>query len=176
VIGSYIVVLNGPSSAGKSTLANALRDRLGLNAAAVSLDQFFPMVSPLARHDWSLFSTLFDATLVTALAFADRGWTAIVDTVFERPESLQRLRDIFGTRRYSLIAVTCPLAVLEAREQARSNRRMGLARDQHKRVFQAATYDLDIDTHMLSVAECIDKIAVVVETHTTGSDQALPRR
>ena len=162
--GSHIVVLNGPSSAGKSTLANALRDRLGLNAAAVSLDQFFPMVSPSARHDWLLFSTLFEATLVTAVTFADRGWTAIVDTVLERPESLERLRDIFGARRYSLIAVTCPLAVLEAREHARGNRRVGLAYDQHRRVFQAATYDLEVDTHLLSVTECVDKIAAVVNT------------
>lgn len=155
-------MLNGPSSAGKSTLAAAVRDRLGANAAIVSLDRFFPMVAATRAHDWQLFATLTEAMLATAVAFADRGFVTIVDTVFERAESLERLRAVFGERRHHLVAVTCPLDILEARELARGNRRPGLARGQHDRVLQGAAYDLVLDTHACTLDDCADRVVRLV--------------
>jgi chloramphenicol 3-O phosphotransferase len=165
-----IVVLNGPSSAGKSTLAAAIRDRIGPNATAVSLDRFFPMVSPSHVNDWNLFATLSEAMLATAIAFADRGFLTIVDTVFERTESLQRLREVFGHRRYHLVAVTCPVDVLETREQARGNRRLGQAREQHQRVLQGAVYDLYLDTHALELEACVMQVLGLLASRAEITD------
>jgi chloramphenicol 3-O phosphotransferase len=158
-----IVVLNGPSSAGKTTLARAVRARLGPTSAAVSLDQFYPFVHPAAPNGWQLFSTLTEATFATAVSLAEGGLTVIVDTVFERPESLWTARHAIGRRRHHLVAVTCPLEALEARERARGDRRPGQARQQHERVLQGATYDLIVDTDLQSLEECVDRIVALLE-------------
>lgn len=50
----------------------------------ISLDDFFACVGGAAKRDWRPFATLSDAAFAAAAAFADRGFTAIVDTVFER--------------------------------------------------------------------------------------------
>ena len=60
-----IVVLNGPSSAGKTTLARAVRARIGVTAAAISLDEFFAFRHPDAKNDWRMFSTLSEAAFAT---------------------------------------------------------------------------------------------------------------
>ncbi len=160
-IGS-IVVLDGPSSAGKTTLARAVRARIGVTAAPISLDHFFAFKHPDAKNDWHMFATLSDATFATAVAFANRGFDVIVDTVFERPESLQSARRALVDHVHHFVAVTCDVHELEARERRRGDRRIGQARDQHARVFHDADYALWIDTARLSVDECVAKIAALL--------------
>jgi chloramphenicol 3-O phosphotransferase len=65
-------------------------------------------------------------------------------------------------RPHRLVAVVCPLDVLEAREQARGNRRIGQARAQHERVLAGASYDLVIDTHALALDDCVDRVVALL--------------
>src|SRR5262249_19909591 len=116
-----IVVLNGPSSAGKTTIALAVRDRLAPSSAVVSLDHFFPCVHPAHPKTWRVFSTLAHATFATAVSLASGGLSVVVDTVFERPESLQTARQMLAHRPYFLVAITCPVEILESRERARGD-------------------------------------------------------
>lgn len=51
-----------------------------------------------------------------------------------------------------------PLDVLEAREHARGDRLIGLARCQYGRVHRGMIYDLEIDTAVASALECARKI------------------
>jgi len=158
-----IVVLNGPSSAGKTTLARAVRDLRGPNAAALSIDQLYPSIAPAQSVDWPLFRALTEATFAAATAFARASLDVIVDTVFERSECLETARRMLAGHTYYLVAVTCPPEVLEQREMARGDRRRGLARGQHQRVLHGATYDLHIDTHLMSLKTCVDLIAGLLE-------------
>jgi len=52
------------------------------------------------------------------------------------------------------IGVFAPLDVLEARESARADRMSGLARWQFERVHKGVAYDLEVDTSLLTPAEC----------------------
>jgi chloramphenicol 3-O phosphotransferase len=158
VAAGRIVVLNGPSSAGKSTLAKAVRDRLGPSWAAVSVDRLYAFLHPEAPDR---FAALNEAGLATAVSFADRGFDVVIESVFEDPERLEAARRALADRVW-LIAVTCPIEALEARERARGNRRLGLARDQHERVLQGAIYDLRLDTARLTPEECVDQIATLL--------------
>lgn len=158
-----IVVLNGPSSAGKTTLARAVRARIGVTAAAISLDEFFAFRHPDAKNDWRMFSTLSEAAFATAIAFANRGYDAIIDTVFERAETLQSARRVLAGHVHHFVAVTCDLRELELREATRGDRRIGQARDQHARVFHDADYALWLDTSQLSVDECVAKIVGLLD-------------
>jgi chloramphenicol 3-O phosphotransferase len=158
-----VIVLNGPSSSGKTTLAGALRARLGPTSAAVAIDQFFPLVHPAAPNNWRLFSALTEAVFATAVALSDGGFDVIVDTVFERRESLLTAQRALGGRPYHMVAVTCPVEVLEDRERARGNRRPGQARDQHDRVLQGGDYDLQLDTALLSLDECVERVMALMK-------------
>jgi chloramphenicol 3-O phosphotransferase len=57
-----------------------------------------------------------------------------------------------------LVGVFAPLDVLEARERARGDRLIGLARGQYDRVHRGKTYDLEIDTSTATPAECAERI------------------
>ena len=155
---SHVFVLNGPSSAGKTTLAKALQDTIGASCVVVSIDHFYECLHKDAPNNWLLFSTLTDAILATAVAFASQSFDVVIDTVFEREESLLATQRTLLGLPHSLIAVTCDLEVLEERERERGNRRLGLARDQHDRVLQHATYDLQIDTGIDSVKRCVELV------------------
>ena len=48
--------------------------------------------------------------------------------------------------------------MLEAREQARGDRALGLARWQHERVHLGLDYDLEIDTATASPLDCARRI------------------
>ncbi|MEO8551176.1 MAG: AAA family ATPase [Kofleriaceae bacterium] len=153
-----IVVLNGPSSVGKTTLARAVRDTLGPTAVALAVDDFFAFVHPDAAPSWSLFDTLTTALFASASTFARRGFDVIVDTVFEKRESLATAIS-HGAR---LVALTCPLDVLEQRERERGDREIGQARAQYQRVFQHATYELTLDTAKQSVDECVERVIAML--------------
>lgn len=81
-----IVVLNGPSSSGKTTIALATRAPLGEACVALSIDDLFRAVHPQRRDDWSLFLSLTKVLFECAASSARRGFAVVVDTVFERPE------------------------------------------------------------------------------------------
>ena len=157
----HIVVLNGPSSAGKSTLARAVRARLGIASAAVAVDRLFAFMHPDARPTWTWYAALTDAAFRTAAAFADAGFDVIADTVFERADCLDLMHRAFGDRTHHLVAVTAPVDILEARERERGNRPIGLARGQHDRVFHGARYALQLDTASQPTDECVDRIVAL---------------
>jgi chloramphenicol 3-O phosphotransferase len=162
--GAHIVVLTGPSSAGKSTLAAALRARVGPNMAAVSIDRLFAFMHPDSVPSWRRFAALTDATFRSAAALADAGFDVVADTVFERAECLEIMHSALGDRAHSLVAVTAPLEILEARERDRANRRIGQAREQYERgVFHAASYQLCLDTHAQATAESVERIIALLD-------------
>lgn len=153
-----VVVLNGPSSAGKTTLAHALRDARAPSAAAVSLDQLYPSVAHAHAKDWALFFALTHATFAAAAVFADAGFDVVVDTVFERAECWTAAREAFARHELRLVAVSAPLEVLEARERARGDRVHGQAREQAGRVLEHGSYDLVLDTAACSVDACVARM------------------
>jgi chloramphenicol 3-O-phosphotransferase len=140
-----------------------VQTRLGVTAAVVSIDHFFLMHAD-AKNNWHTFSALSDAVFSSAASLASNGFHVIADTVFERAESLHAAQRALASHPHHFIAVTCDLAVLEARETKRGNRRIGLARDQHTRVFHDASYSLWVDTSRSSVEECGGAAPVVVRT------------
>ena len=56
------------------------------------------------------------------------------------------------------VGVLAPLDVLEAREAARGDRLIGLARWQVDRVHAGRRYDLEVDSAALTAAQCAERI------------------
>ena len=87
-----------------------------------------------------------------------RGINVVADHVLVEPGWLQECAALFAVLPAWLVGVRCPLEVLEEREKGRGDRTLGQARLQHERVHAHDTYDLEVDTSLLTAEECAEKI------------------
>jgi len=122
-------------------------------------------------------------------ALAKGGNRLIVDYPFHYEDSLPRCLDLVSGYTVLYVGVFCPIDVLEQREAARGDRKVGLARYQSARVHENSEYDVEVDTHELSPNQAAQKILSALETitpptafkrlrskETTGAPPILSRR
>ena len=165
-----ILLLNGPGSAGKTSLGRALQRATEAPFLHVQMDDFLSMQPPRDdNHPETFFweTTHEDGVPLTRFhtgprgaalmrgyrrsiaALAGEGWNVIADDVAVA-EDIADYRDVLAPFRLLVVKVHAPLAVLEAREKARGDRMIGLARDQWQRVHAGVTYDFTLDTSALT--------------------------
>ena len=155
-----VIYLNGSSSAGKTTLAEALLDVLEEPYLYFSINLFdeIPSRKQIKRGlvpDIRYFEMGF-AECIAALARS--GNNVIVDDVIAPPQHLPAGQefDALDLLRHRVkilspfdvlfVKVFCPLDELERREVARGDRTIGLARNQYEQVHRYAVYDVEVDT------------------------------
>jgi chloramphenicol 3-O phosphotransferase len=85
---------------------------------------------------------------------AGQGNNLIVDEVMIEPQTAREYRHLLRDCDLHLVGLVAPLDVLEARERARGDREIGLARWQFGRVHRDIAYDLEVDTVTAEPAEC----------------------
>ena len=161
-----VVLLNGAGSVGKSSVAKALQRLASRPMLHVQMDAFLEMLPPGTFGDPDFYrfeTTVEDGHPVTAVhsgpvmqalmhgmrravaALAADGLDVIADDVFWGDE-LADYRALLAPFDFHAVSLVAPLEVLEARERARGDRDLGLARWQHGRVASGAAFDLTIDT------------------------------
>ena len=147
-----VIVINGASSAGKSTLARALQQRLAEPFLHWSFDHLRESNAlPMARIrtgelDWTrMRPAVFDGFHRSLSAFAEAGNNLIVDHIIEREQWLGDLVRLLAPFDVFFVGVHCPLPELERRERERGNRRAGEARRDFYSTHRITDYDLDID-------------------------------
>ncbi|WP_091922045.1 phosphotransferase-like protein [Burkholderia cepacia] len=117
------VVLHGPTSAGKSSLARALQQGSDVPTFHVSLDAFVEMSRRRdMRSDEELNQALrlHQLNLQSTLArIAASHFEIVLDLVLRDPAALDACIAALSPRRTFVIGVTCPLDILEQRERAR---------------------------------------------------------
>jgi len=148
-----IILINGASSSGKSTLALALQRNLDEPFWHYSIDHLREAgVLPMERvHsgelDWpSLRPAFFDGFQRSLPAFAEAGNNLIVEHIVESAEWMERLVELLSSIDVFFVGVHCPLPELERREEMRGDRRTGEARADFDAVHRFAEYDLEIDS------------------------------
>lgn len=180
-----IIFLNGASSAGKTSIVKALQDALPDNHLHIGIDKFLGMM-PEKSNDW-VGETIKDgfywqptqladgtqAYRITAGAYgkkinnayhqttanlASMGLKLIVDDVTNGNEELQCWKNRLKPYKTIYIGVHCDKEVLQAREKARGNRKIGTAIEQHHRVHKDIVYDLNVNTSKMSAKSCALKI------------------
>jgi chloramphenicol 3-O phosphotransferase len=166
-----IIILNGTSSSGKTSIVRALQDRLEGPYLEVGLDKFIWML-PRRYLDRPLWDDVLGLAvtaggeghrLVAGMhrairALSDSGWNAIADHVLVEPAWVNECAELFGDRPALLVGVRCPLAVLEERERARKDRTLGQARAQFEAVHAHGLYDVEVDTSVGTADECAEQI------------------
>jgi chloramphenicol 3-O phosphotransferase len=159
-----IIFLNGTSSSGKSSIAQALQQLLDVPAMHVQVDTFAEMLPPgfLETAEPSLrketAARLISGFHQAIAALAAAGNTLILDHVVPSPQWWQECMTLFAPYQLVTVGVHCPLEELERREMARGDRQPGLARMQLAHVHQHGTYQVDVDTSLLDPESCAAQI------------------
>jgi chloramphenicol 3-O phosphotransferase len=160
-----IIFLNGPSSAGKTTLTYALQTKLDEIYYRISSDDFMKMVDRQKMHD-NFYTRLGEALTAmhhTIKLYSDRGLNVIVDHVLlETPEEKYMTPECVGLlyeHPILFIRVDCDLEELEHREKNRGDRQIGQAKSQLENMHSQNIYDLHINTFRQSTDECVNKIS-----------------
>lgn len=168
-----VILLNGVSSSGKSSVARSLQARFPDAWLAMRIDDLI-----LAMPEWIVnrvtgisfepdgrvsvgeeFARLDDAWKHGVAAMARAGAGIVVDDVWIGGASSQaRWREALGDLPALWVGVHCDPAVLAERERARGDRVVGMAADQLPLVHAGVVYDLEVDTTDASPDECARRI------------------
>lgn len=162
-----IIILNGTSSSGKTSILRALQDILEEPYLDAGIDKFIWMLPHryLDRPLWdqvlgrATYAGPTGHTLMTgmhqAIAVLSRaGNNVVADHVLVEPGWLCECVRLFSGLPAFLVGVRCPLEVLEQRERARQNRTLGQARAQFGIVHAHGTYDVEVNTSLYSPEAC----------------------
>ncbi len=183
-----IILLNGSSSSGKTTLAQKLQQLLPEPWQHIALDQFrdglpgryrgfnSPAGSPGAsglnivptrRDDEMLTEIRFGEhgrTMLSGMrraiaAFAEAGNNVIIDDLLFEPDYLHDYADVLADIDTWFIGVRCSLEVVNQRENQRAGRFPGTAESHFHEVHaHGLDYDLEVDTSTNAPRACAEAI------------------
>ena len=148
---NHIILLNGTSSAGKSTICKALLPKMKTPFWHFSSDHFIESgMHPKTRFDndefdWTEHRPLFfDAFHRSIAAFSESGIDLIVEHIIEQPEWAHQLASLLSGSDVFVVSLRCPVSELIRRERARGDRNIGEA-EYHIKTYQHAPADVEID-------------------------------
>jgi len=188
-------VLNGTSSAGKTTLASGLQARFaeaGECWFVIGLDDMFAMLPEswvtyrdhIGPHaDEGIAFVLVDGAVerrvgpvARSVLAAYRGWVSasaragldvIVDEVLLDEADWRGWLDELDGLDVTWVRVDCDLAIVEARERARGDRMVGVARGQVEVVHRYPTYAVRVDTGASGPDEAADVVFAAISSTDT---------
>jgi chloramphenicol 3-O phosphotransferase len=171
---TQVIVLNGGSSSGKSSLARALQDVLPgpwLTFGVDALLEALPGRGEDARSGIAFaadgavtvtpaFRALEDSWYEALAAMARRGVHLILDEVFlDGARGQDRVRAALDRLDVLWVGVHCDPAVASAREAGRGDRIGGMAAAQALTVHAGVDYDVEVDTTTCAATACARQIA-----------------
>jgi chloramphenicol 3-O phosphotransferase len=195
-----IILLNGTSSSGKTTLVRALQAMLPDPWLEIGIDRFVfalprryldqPLWSevfryvrpegrtggPFAIETGPLGERLVSGMHRTAAALADVGLDVIVDHVLLEGGWLDECVRLWSSHQVRFVGVRCPLQVVEQRERERRDRTIGQAAAQHAVVHAWGRYDVEVDTSVLEPADAAERILAALERPATSAFSTPPDR
>lgn len=156
-----IIILNGVSSSGKTTISKRLQEEMEEHYFWVANDTFCDMCS--SKHwkaDWvTMINHALTAMIYTVKSFSDLGYNVIVDQVFLNNKSQNKIlqKCVEALHEYPVLFVRtdCSLEELQKREKERGNRRIGQAESQLNIVHSHNVYDVAIDTSTTCIEDNI---------------------
>lgn len=172
-----IILLNGTSSSGKSSLIRGLQDELAEPYLEFGLDKFIWML-PKRYFRQPLWNNVlgkadqageYGHQLVRGMhravkTLAVGGLNLLVDHVLVEPAWVFDCAEQLHALKAYLIGVRCNLQILEQRERDRDDRTLGQARAQFNKVHRHGCYDFEVDSGKYSPRENIMQIITFLES------------
>ncbi|WP_274648832.1 chloramphenicol phosphotransferase CPT family protein [Paenibacillus humicola] len=176
-----IVLLNGTSSSGKTSISIELVNQKEILFHHLSIDDFFknfnefidkkfPDFKPKREVDDQVIAQIiFDPIMSyyysTIKLFSEMGLNVIADTVIDNDKRFNECLDVFFDQPTLFIGVICSKEELIRREKIRGDRQIGLASSQFDKVYCFNEYDLEVDTEELNPIECAEKILSFIKSN-----------
>lgn len=152
-LGGSIILINGPSSSGKTTLALAAQNRLATPFLRFSFDLFLDSqalpLEPIrqGKFAWdAIRPAVFTGLHRCVPALARAGNNVIFDHIIESQAWLEDLLESLSGLDVFFVGLHCSLTELERRELQRGNRRQGDAQMDFQTVHRFASYDLELNS------------------------------
>lgn len=183
---TQIIYLNGPSSAGKTTLAHALQDTLERPFLNIGIDCMIGMM-PAKLNDWSGGSAplgyswksavdhlgqpiqvlqvgsyakrigeLYEKVVLTA---AQLHHNLIIDDVADGKESIDRWKELLKDYKVLWVGLKPPLIWIEKQEQKRGDRMIGSAHGWYHKTHEGVLYDIELDPSTSNIDDMVEVIS-----------------
>ncbi|MEO7000955.1 MAG: chloramphenicol phosphotransferase CPT [Ktedonobacterales bacterium] len=173
-----MILLNGGSSSGKTTLATCLQDvlpwpwlHLGVDTlidampkALLATETGIEFGANGSVRPGSAFRQLESAWMQGIAAMAHAGARIIIDDVFvSGVDARNRWQAALASVSVLWVGVYCDSAVATEREKGRGDRITGMAVLQARMVHAGIAYDVEVDTSEMSAMKCAQRIAQLVD-------------
>ncbi len=155
-----IVLLNGPSSSGKSSISRELQRKLnanGFDSIIISLDDYLKMSvdEPIWEDDvFAIIQKMYE-DISQALQLNKK---VIVDHVITSERIYEALLKAIAGYNMKRVMVKCSIDILRKREVERANRFIGSAEASLEYLFPKNGYDLIINSEQTSPAKSAELI------------------
>ena len=159
-----IIFLNGVTSAGKTSIVEAIQDCDDVFFHVVANDLFQEMVGEkfLRENYWKYLSEVIIMMYHTAKLFSDMGKNVLIDGILVEREEIrphyQQLVDILKDNPLDIVEVYCPLDICRKRNMIRGDRYERQSEEQYELMAQNIKYSMRVDTSLYSSTECADMI------------------
>ncbi|MBM6617734.1 chloramphenicol phosphotransferase CPT family protein [Bacillus suaedaesalsae] len=165
-----IILLNGVSSSGKSTLSKQLTNLLP-DFFHLSGDDYDLVIEKMEdRVNERLIPVPTEYFIHRTIAmFSDKGINLIVDQILHNDETFVDCLEVLHHYPVLFVGVHCPLDELSRREKERGDRKIGQAVFQLEYVHQQKEeYDIEVNTKVNTVEECAELIVKQLEKPMNG--------
>jgi chloramphenicol 3-O phosphotransferase len=182
-----VILLNGASSAGKTSIGKALQGMLDETFLRGGIDNFWTMIPEkyvafdppeghpafqglyvrtlkegehvsLELNPGPVFLKLIRGIHQSVAALAAAGNNVIFDDVMYYPEYVKSYAEVLQDVEVLFVGVRLPLELSEQREKARGDRALGHTRWHHDLVHWHGLYDMEVDTSTTRPEDCARQI------------------
>ncbi|OAB30634.1 chemotaxis protein [Paenibacillus macquariensis subsp. defensor] len=173
-----IVLLNGTSSSGKTSISNELLTQIDIPFQHLSIDNFcngifhsytdfinstYPSIETNGAEDGQLTTQILTNPLIslyysTIKLFSAMGNNVVVDSVIGNDKWFNACIELLSDHPVIFVVVKCSKEELARREQLRGDRMVGLASEQYDNVYCFNEYDLEFNTEIMRSSECANEI------------------
>ena len=158
-----LIMLNGTSSAGKTSILTELQKKLPQLYLLAGLDKFLNFlpesyfklpqwneVMGLSNRSGPIGDVLISGMHRSIRALLDSGNNVLADQVFINSNWVAEAASLFSGCEAYLIGIHCPKEIIVQREKDRKNRTLGSSALQFDVVHQVTEYDFSIDSSLNS--------------------------
>jgi chloramphenicol 3-O phosphotransferase len=168
-----IILLNGPTSSGKSTISKAFQAKIDKPFVHLSFDTYLELLperfleaegiflsnkplSEIPTHPPAngLYSKLVEGFHRTLAAMASTGLDIIIDHAIKNEAWFLECYTQLHAYKLHFVGLHCAADILEAREIERGDRPIGLSHAHNNAVHTNMVYDIEINSGELSADKC----------------------
>ncbi|MBO2515717.1 MAG: hypothetical protein CW338_00375 [Clostridiales bacterium] len=156
------VLLNGPSSSGKSSIARRIREMLSgrMTVGIVSIDDHLKMSPSEEIYEDEIWDIMPSMCAAVAASLRDNDLT-VIDHVISSERIWNATIEAAGTGLFT-VHVTCDPGILHEREAARGDRCPGSAAASYQYLYPRDGYDLTVDSGKRPAAACAEAILTAI--------------